>query len=615
MRRAYRAGAGPPVGRGPGAGGDLDAEGALEVGATDLGAELLEHREHVGVGVPVAVVCTDADHRDRRVSRPEERRVRGRSAVVRDGEEVDVELRGVAQQVGLRGALRVTGEQDPTVVGRRGAHDDRRLVQLAALVPVRTPRRWTEHLQRQRADRHPIARHDVADRHAPLMGDRQELGRLGQLGRDGPVPDRPHLEPPEHLRSTPDVVEVAVADDEQVERAPTVLPQPAGRGPVLTRIDQHARTGRLEQEGVTLPDVDGGQRQRRREGAAGHVRDERGAEEDEARHERSSREPGPRRREQPPADGDERQHRERAGEVGPALEPLERLGDDEHHPRRRPGQRHHEPASWGVEQPDGAADEGQHGGDGSRRDGHQVRRDGSDRQLTEAHEEHRHDRDLGTDRDGGELSRPSREPRRQVGADTRGRHQYPRGGRGRQQQPEGSGQQRVDQHEHEHRAGERMTRIARDAPHRRREQQQGHRPRALHAGLEPRHEREPRHHQQDRDPTSSRADPGEREEPHDPTHHDRDVAPRHRREVREARHLHGLAVLRREQPRVAGHEPDQQATGPFVELAGGDVADPRPHVLARPGEASRRRDRLPGDDVQHDARVLPSQPPAVPAVG
>jgi hypothetical protein len=216
MRRAYRAGVGRPVGRRLGAEGDLDAQGALEVRAPHLGAELLQDLEHVGVGMTVAVVRADADHRDGSTCRAEERGIGGRRAVVWDREQVDVELRRRAEQVGLRRPLRVAGEQHPAAAGGRTQHE-RGLVQLAALVPVGAPWRRTEHLERQRADRDPIARGDVAHRHVSLGGHRQQLGDLGQLGRDRAVPDRAHVESPQHRRGAADVVEMTVADHQQIE--------------------------------------------------------------------------------------------------------------------------------------------------------------------------------------------------------------------------------------------------------------------------------------------------------------------------------------------------------------------------------------------------------------
>jgi hypothetical protein len=50
--------------------GHLDPHGALEVGASDLDPQPVEDREHVRVGMPVAVVHAGADEPDPRADRP-----------------------------------------------------------------------------------------------------------------------------------------------------------------------------------------------------------------------------------------------------------------------------------------------------------------------------------------------------------------------------------------------------------------------------------------------------------------------------------------------------------------------------------------------------------------
>jgi hypothetical protein len=120
-----------------------------------------ERPERVRVRVSVGVVRTHGDQRHLRCGPRQERRVAGPRTVVRDGQQPGPERvvparrdpcvrRG--EQIGLRGQLRVAGEQRHGVADRR-PQDERSLVHLAARVPVGAPGRWPEHLEVQVADR------------------------------------------------------------------------------------------------------------------------------------------------------------------------------------------------------------------------------------------------------------------------------------------------------------------------------------------------------------------------------------------------------------------------------------------------------------------------------
>jgi hypothetical protein len=163
--------------------------------------------------------------------------------------------------------LRVAGEQRPPSLVAH-AQDRRGLVEFAPRVPVGASGGWAEHLDHEVAEHHPVPCRHVAHRDPARGRLRQQLGRLRQLGRHRPVPDRPDVQPPQHLRRAAHVVEVAVGHDQQVERGAAVLPQPAGGGRVLAGVDEHPRGRGLDQVGVPLAHVDRRDREPRTEAGA-----------------------------------------------------------------------------------------------------------------------------------------------------------------------------------------------------------------------------------------------------------------------------------------------------------------------------------------------------------
>jgi hypothetical protein len=165
------------------------------------------------VRVTVTVVAAHADQRDERPARLQERGVAGGAAVVRDGEQLDGRVLPGGHQVGLRLALRVAGEQRaPT--GGGDPQDRRALVQLAPRVAVRAARRRAEHVDREVAEDHPVARRHIADRDPSCRRLRQQLRRFRQLRRQRAVPHHADVESPQDLRGAAHVVAMAVGHHE-----------------------------------------------------------------------------------------------------------------------------------------------------------------------------------------------------------------------------------------------------------------------------------------------------------------------------------------------------------------------------------------------------------------
>lgn len=76
----------------------------------DPGAQPLERRDDVGVGMAVSVVDADAEQRDGRTDGHQERRIGGGGPVVRDGEDLGAQAVGCPrEQLGLPLPLHVAG--------------------------------------------------------------------------------------------------------------------------------------------------------------------------------------------------------------------------------------------------------------------------------------------------------------------------------------------------------------------------------------------------------------------------------------------------------------------------------------------------------------------------
>jgi hypothetical protein len=279
--------------------------------------------------VPVPVVAANTDEGHSRSHRMEEGRVRGRRTVVWHRQEVGVETAKVTgEQVGLGSHLDVAGGEDaPTVVA--DPHHDRGVVELAARPAVRTAWRRVEDLDGHVPNHRELTRDRGADGHATVLRNLDHLGSLGEVRRERSVPDGADAEVAEDVRYAADMVEVRVGHDHQVEVAPTVAPEPRRRRLVLTGVDQDARPWGLDQEGVSLPDVDGGHRH----GPLGYEPLQLREPRRERRDQRGSSEPagGERTaiREDPQASGRQRDDGDRAARVGDPAEPLEPVGRGE----------------------------------------------------------------------------------------------------------------------------------------------------------------------------------------------------------------------------------------------------------------------------------------------
>jgi hypothetical protein len=228
----------------------------------DAHALALEDGEDVRVRVAVTVAGPDADDRDRRAGRREERRVARGRAVVWHDEHLGREALGhPAQQVPLRRALDVPSEEDPSAAPARPEHD-RRLVELAPRPGVRTARLRAEDLDDEVAELDRAAGDRRDDRHPPLGGRREDPSGLVALDPDRGHPHRPDGDALEDRRRTTGMVRVGMRDDEEVDAAPALPDEPVGGPGVLAGVDEHPHPGRLEQQGVPLADVDRGQRER-----------------------------------------------------------------------------------------------------------------------------------------------------------------------------------------------------------------------------------------------------------------------------------------------------------------------------------------------------------------
>jgi hypothetical protein len=568
------------------------------------------------VGVPVTVVDPGADHRHPWADRTEERRVGRRRAVVRDREEVDLQQAGTAgagrqlEQVPLGGGLDVAGHQHPQPVPGREDHE-RAVVQLARRPPVGTAAIRGEHLEVQVADDRDVPRRRRPHGHLPGGSHRHELGRLGEVGRDRPVPDRPDGDRPHHVRGPADVVEVPVGHHQQVEVPAPVRAQPPRRGPVLARVDEDPRAGRLDQERIALTHVDGGDGQGPHRETSGHERCAGDHEGRRGRHRQGRPHAAPLARADEPAgtggQGDDRRgpsRRRRPPHVGEGVGgPQHRTGGD--------ARRQEQPARE-VRGRDGDH-RGDHGaGDRERRRGHgqHVRGHGCQGDLTEGGQQQRDDRELRADGDREDLGEPPREPVEAL-ADDRREQEHPSRRARRQEQPERAGEEGIHQQEEQHGARQPVPGVARHPAGACEQDHQPHGAGAEDGRLEPGEEREGHEHDDQHASLRAGADAHHGAGRHHAADQDGDVGAGDGRQVGEAARSHRLGVVLRQQPGVAGDEPGQQPAQP-VRLPGGrGRPDPLADVLARAGQPPRPADRVPPGAVEDHRRVLPGQPPSV----
>lgn len=406
-----------------------------------------------------------------------------------------------------------------------------------------------------------------------------------------------------------------MGDHDQVEVTAAVPTQPPRGGVVGAGVDQDPGSWRLHQEGIALPDVDRRHPQLVGRQAPGHRRQHRHHERDDQHTQGQPTSPSSVRGQQPHGPGSRGDERDRPGHVDRPTAASQRLGDRQHDGRTRPGQRETPGGEPDVDDRQDRRDEGQRCRHDRRRYRHEVGGQAHEVELAEGGQEHGEHGELRADRDPDQRRHPPRHAIRHAVADHRGEQQHA-GGRARgEDQAEGGGQAGIeqDQQQHGHRQG--MTSVADLTPGAGQEEHQGHGARTQHARLEAREEGEPGHHHADRQPPRRGRQAEQPDNRQHPTDDDRHVRAGDGRQMRQARGLHGGAVRSGQQPRVPGHETDEESSRPLVEVAGGSPSHARPEPLRAPGGGTAGPEQLPRVEVEEHARVLLGEPGAVAPIG
>jgi hypothetical protein len=260
-------------------------------------------------------------------------------------------------------------------------------------------------------------------------------------------------------------------------------------------------------------------------------------------------------------------------------------------------------------------DEGQRRRDDRSRYRHEVGRQAHEVQLTERCQEHRKDRELCPDRDTQQRRQPPRHTCRESIPDHR-REQQHAGGRGRREhEAERAGEAGIEQDQQQHGHRQRVPSITDVTPGGRQEEHERHRTRSQDARLEAREEREPGHDAGDRHAPHRCGQAEQSDHRHDPADDDRDVRTGDRRQVGQARGLHGGQVGGRQQPRVPGHEADEQTSRPLIEVTGGGLPHPGPEPLRTTGRAAAGPEHLVSIQVEEDTSMLLGEPGPVALSG
>ncbi|HEX9889070.1 MAG TPA: hypothetical protein VGA69_06305 [Nitriliruptorales bacterium] len=163
----------------------------------------------------------------------------------------------IRQQVTLGVLLDVAGEQrGPTPPP--GTQDHRHLVGLAVAPGVGPVGRRVQHLEHELTDGGALAGDRARTGHAQACGGAVQRVGPGIAG-DGGRPQGCDVSGVEDGRGAADVVCVRVGDDQEVQGPTSGRAQPV-RGLVVDPcVHQYARPWSLEQDRITLADVDGGQ--------------------------------------------------------------------------------------------------------------------------------------------------------------------------------------------------------------------------------------------------------------------------------------------------------------------------------------------------------------------
>lgn len=332
------------------------------------------------------------------------------------------------EQVCLRLALGIAGEQHPpgTLVD---AQDQRHLVDLVVAAGEGPTRGRGQDVHGQVPQRRALARRRLGDRHAGGGRGLPERRLDAVVGVDVAQPHRPDTHPLEHPREPRAVVRVGVAEHDEVEPSHPVAAQPRGdRGLVRATVDQDPCPTALDQDGVALPDVDGGHGQRARDRA----RDRDQQRPTHHHHGRghpcraaptSSQQPGtgPHRHQQ-----DGRPVQRHHWEVG-------HLRSPEHDPQRQVGQGEDDTGGPGVHDGHHRGHGDDHRGECCGGHGEQVGGDRGQWDLADPDQQHRRHGNLGADGDGRQAGEGPRPPM-QSSCDPRGDDQHAGGRGGREQQ-------------------------------------------------------------------------------------------------------------------------------------------------------------------------------------
>lgn len=160
------------------------------------------------------------------------------------------------EQCLLAGDLDVAREQRDASTPRDPQHE-RGVVDLPVATEERTTRRRPQDLDVEIPDAGALPGRRLCHHDTAFGGHVRDPLAEVVLDRDGAPPQRPDAGVPEHVDQPAGVVGVRVAHDHHVEPVVPVASQPRGGTAVGAGVDQHARVGRLDQDGVALADVDG----------------------------------------------------------------------------------------------------------------------------------------------------------------------------------------------------------------------------------------------------------------------------------------------------------------------------------------------------------------------
>jgi len=593
--------------------GDHHTQRSLQVRSPDLDVSPFQVGDRVGMRMSVPVVDTGTDDADERVDRVEERRQGRPSTVMRDDQQFGAQTGSILrEEVGLRLHLDVTGDQYPAPAVMDTRHD-RGLVQFAACPAVGSSRWRMQDLEMQVTDLGVLAEPGGAYRDASCLRDLEHLLHLRDLGRNRVEPHGVDPDGTQDLGDTADVVEVRMGHEDQVEVASTVRPQPTGSRVVFSGIDQDASGRRLDQERISLADIDRRHSEVTRSQTSHDDRETDGDQTGDHDADRPPRGAGSPGGEHPRTTADERHHGGRSSEFGGTTHAGEGVCGPQHHLCGQPGRREQRCTELEMDQGQHRPGEGQHGRDRSGRHRHDVGRDGRHRDLTERGEQQGNDRHLRADRDGDDVGQSSRQTRETLPDERRDDEHPGRCGRG-EQEPERPSETGIDQHQQQDGAGQCVTCISGDAARSDQQDQQRHAAGAQHAGLEPGEEGEPDHGERDRATTPHRREPQHRDDEQDAPDEDRDVRTGDRGQVGQSRGTHGLGIVVGQQACVAGHEANQQSTGAVRQVSGGCGPDPLADMFAGCGEVAGIAPRVPRHDVQKDRGVLAGKPASVAAI-